>query len=122
MSSNAPGTAAYPPQWSNDLFNLHQGRVARQFVLHFNITDVVIDMNQMGLDDTTSPPRPVRTGDIVGEPLAFRDYLYQLLRRRFRCEHLFTYSLAAGLNVDEDSEQQQQQQQQFGQRNLSEQG
>lgn len=104
----------YPPQWTLDLYNLHAGKVARQFVLHFNITDVVIDMEQPGFDETTSPPRPIRTGRMIGQPMAFRSYLYRLLRQMFNCQHLFTYSLAAGLIADEDIEQRQQRGQQNG--------
>lgn len=97
----------HPPQWTRDLENWHQGKVARQFILHFNITDLVIDMSQLGFDDS-APPRPIRQGSIVGQPQAFRPYLYRLLRDLFQCQILYTYSLAAGIVADEDREERQQ--------------
>lgn len=106
MSGAAGGV--HPPQWTRDLENWHAGRVARQFVLHFNITDLVIDMAERGFDESTTPPHPIRKGQIAGQPLAFRPYLYRLLRDLFRCQILYTYSLAAGLVADEDREERQQ--------------
>lgn len=92
------------PQWALDLQNLHAGRVARQFILHFNITDHIIDMEREIYDEST-PPRRVRLGNPVGEPIPFRTYLHKFLRERVNCQAMYSYSLAGGLIADEDRDQ-----------------
>lgn len=110
MAGQAVGALdAPPPLWALDLLTLHAGVVARQFVLHFNITDFVIGLAREDLEvlNPSDPPRRTRTGAQVGEPLAFRSYLHAFLRdsRYFGCQAIYTYSLAGGLIADEDREQ-----------------
>lgn len=90
------------PNWALELYNLHRSGVARQFVLHFNIYDLIIDLSEEANDMSFSPPRRVREGDIANEPLAFRPYLHKFLREWRSCQAIYTYSLAGGLIADED--------------------
>ena len=73
-----PGAQAMgaPPQWCLDVYNLHAGRVARQFILHFNINDLVIDLAEEAQDPSTTPPRRIRRGAITTTPQNFRAYLH----------------------------------------------
>lgn len=93
---------AYAPRWTQELLTLYDGGIARQFVLHFNITDLVVDLNgeesapELGLHARTP------TGQVVGPVRAFRDYLHTFLRRELRCQAIYSYSLASGLLADED--------------------
>lgn len=86
------------PLWTQELLTLHNARVSRQFVLHFNITDFVVDLmpeqnaTQSGLHPTTK---------VYGEAQPFREYLRQFLYSRFQCQIIYTYSLAEGLVIDD---------------------
>jgi len=96
-SANPAVASQLRPLWAEELITFHIGRIARQFVLHFNINDFVFDMNgklEMGADGYK------RTGDIFGEmkqPVAIREYLHQFLFEALNCQAVYTYSLAGGL-------------------------
>ncbi|MGH2517595.1 MAG: ATP-binding protein [Ktedonobacterales bacterium] len=78
------------PLWARDLYTLYRGRIARQFVLHFNITDFVIDRDAAG-----------NVVGVVDQPKSFREYLHQFLYEQLRCQAIYTYSLAGGLLADD---------------------
>ncbi len=99
----------FRPHWTQELLTLYRGRIAQQFVLHFNITDQVID-----LSDEEEMPDPVTgdrmpTGSVVGKPRYFREYLHDFLRANMQmegglgCQAIYTYSLAGGLLAEETS-------------------
>lgn len=92
----------YAPRWTQELLTLYDGEIARQFVLHFNITDFVVE-----LDDEAPAPElglHMRTpaGQVVGQVRSFRDYLHAFLRLDLSCQAIYSYSLASGLLADED--------------------
>ena len=92
-----PTTARVPPRWVEDLTTFYRGRITRQFVLHFNITDFVID-----LSDKRDPENGdyIRMGQVVGmadQLQTMREYLHQFLFRELGCHAIYTYSLAGGL-------------------------
>jgi len=91
-----------PPSWRDDLLTLYQGRIARQFVIHFNLNDVVIDMD--GRRDL-GHGQYERRGKVVFDPdgqlPTLREYLRTFLFDTLRCHALYTYSLADGLGVEE---------------------
>ena len=94
---------AVRPAWIEDLSTLYEGRIARQFVLHFNITDFVIDTNERiskGKGEYT------RAGNVVGlangqQPLTMREYLHRFLFNEHNHQAIYTYSLAGGLIADD---------------------
>lgn len=94
------------PAWVENLITFYQGRIARQFVLHFNITDYVIDLSKRF---ERGKGEYVRTGEVVevlgddGVPMlqTMREYLYQFLFQSFSCQSIYTYSLANGLTVED---------------------
>ncbi|MHB8596816.1 MAG: ATP-binding protein [Ktedonobacteraceae bacterium] len=92
------------PAWIEDLLTFYQGRIARQFVLHFNLTDYIIDLSERRDVDKGAF---IRTGNIVGEfdtPPILRQYLYQFLFEELACRYVYTYSLAYGLTADDPQE------------------
>lgn len=104
MSNYSAGQIVLPqeidvvrPIWVEDLLTFHTGRIARQFVLHFNLTDFAMDMSAR---KEVGKGEYVRQGAIMGEidQLAtMREYLHQLLFDVLRCQSIYTYSLAGGL-------------------------
>jgi SpoVK/Ycf46/Vps4 family AAA+-type ATPase len=89
------------PGWIEDLTTFYRGRIARQFVLHFNITDFVIDLSERR---ELGKGEYIRTGDVVGVTDQFqtmREYLHRFLfdtqARGLGCQSIYTYSLAGGL-------------------------
>jgi SpoVK/Ycf46/Vps4 family AAA+-type ATPase len=97
--NNASPTTPVRPGWIEDLLTFHKGRIARQFVFHFNITDYVIDLNQR-LDQGKAGS--VRAGDVTGitdQPKMLREYLHQFLFDVLSCRAIYTYSLADGLQA-----------------------
>ncbi|HTK12128.1 MAG TPA: ATP-binding protein [Ktedonobacteraceae bacterium] len=94
---------AVKPSWVEDLSTFYEGRIARQFVLHFNITDFVIDTNER---QERRKGEYERMGEMVGladgqQPLTMREYLHRLLFSDFACQAVYTYSLAGGLIADD---------------------
>lgn len=86
----APIPITARPRWARELFTLYRGRIARQFILHFNITDFVIDRGP--------------AGEVLGvedQPKSFREYLHQFLYDQLHCQAIYTYSLAGGLLADD---------------------
>jgi SpoVK/Ycf46/Vps4 family AAA+-type ATPase len=95
-------TRVVPPRWRDDLHTLYGGRIARQFVLHFNLNDAVIDMDdrrELGHGEYE------RRGGVVLDPAGqlptLREYLRAFLFEPLHCSALYTYSLADGLGVEE---------------------
>ena len=92
------------PGWIEDLTTFYHGRITRQFVLHFNITDFIIDLSERR---ELGKGNYIRTGDVVGltgQPQTMREYLHQFLfdiRQGLRCQAVYTYSLAGGLIADD---------------------
>jgi SpoVK/Ycf46/Vps4 family AAA+-type ATPase len=85
------------PAWIEDLVTFHRGRIARQFVLHFNIVDIVIDMSRRR---DKGKGEYIRLGDVVGEMKqlpTMREYLHQYLFDALHYQAIYTYSLAGGL-------------------------
>jgi transitional endoplasmic reticulum ATPase len=85
------------PGWIEDLVTFYRGRIARQFVLHFNITDYVIDLSQKRDQDNGTY---IRTGEVIGSTgqiQTMREYLHQFLFDVLSCQSIYTYSLASGL-------------------------
>ncbi|HEV2472023.1 MAG TPA: ATP-binding protein, partial [Chthonomonadales bacterium] len=87
------------PAWIEDLTTFYEGRIARLFVLHFNITDYVID-----LGDRLEMDRGgfMRDGEVITEseaPQTMREYLYRFLFDTLSCQTVYTYSLANGLTA-----------------------
>ena len=98
---NASETVAIRPAWIEDLMTFYYGRIARQFVLHFNITDFVIDTSERR---ESGKVEYQRFGDVVGagkQPLTMREYLHRFLFGALRCQAVYTYSLAGGLIADD---------------------
>src|SRR5579859_4600648 len=88
------------PLWLDDLATLHQGRIARQFVLHFNITDYIIDLSERSQVEGGH----TRRGEVVTEsntPQTLRPYLDQFLFEALACQSIYTYSLANGLSWED---------------------
>lgn len=105
MSYNYPKTVntdeGVRPHWAEDLSTFYDGRIARQFILHFNIADFVIDMSER---QDLGKGQYVRRGDVVGvgeQPLTFREYLHRFLFQTLCCQAVYTYSLAGGLIADD---------------------
>lgn len=99
----APGaTRRVPPRWRDDLHTLYGGRIARQFVIHFNLNDLVLDLDERV---ETGAGQYERRGDVVADPAGplptLREYLSAFLSGELRCAALYTYSLADGLRVDD---------------------
>ena len=90
------------PAWIEDLQTFHSGRIARQFVLHFNITDYVIDLEEKR---DTSQGKYIRLGEVVEDAgraqQTMREYLTQFLFDELSCQYVYTYSLAIGLAGDD---------------------
>lgn len=87
------------PGWIEDLITFYHGRIARQFVLHFNITDFVIDLSQRR-DSKKGDGGYQREGDVVGidnQLETMREYLHRFLFEAVKCNAIYTYSLAGGL-------------------------
>jgi SpoVK/Ycf46/Vps4 family AAA+-type ATPase len=98
----APPTAPAPPAWHEDLNTLYQGRIARQFVVHFNLNDLVLDLSER-LEAGHGEYR--RRGAVVpnrtGRLLTLREYLRAFLFDELYCEAVYTYSLAGGLGAED---------------------
>ena len=89
------------PVWLEDLTTFYEGRIARQFVLHFNITDYVIDLSER-LELERDGYGYIRDGEVVAEseiPQTMREYLYRFLFDTLSCQTIYTYSLANGLTA-----------------------
>lgn len=119
MGQPPPPPRVRPP-WIENLVTFYNGRIARQFVLHFNITDFIIDLDGQSPQGATSsssqnqpypsaPQVPRRVGEVMGgasgEVEYFREYLHGFLFHELACQAIYTYSLAGGLlaNVPERS-------------------
>jgi SpoVK/Ycf46/Vps4 family AAA+-type ATPase len=112
MTYNYPGRAdqgssRYRPWWVEELETFYRGRIARQFVLHFNLTDFMLDTTQRV---TRNKGEYLRRGDVVpvNQPVekaprvyTMREYLYNYLFEGLRCAAIYTYSLAGGLRVED---------------------
>ena len=88
----------YPP-WAEELSIFYRGRIARLFILHFNLTDYAIDTSEEG-------PEGDRKGVALidanrSHSLTFREYLHQFLFREFGCHAIYTYSLAGGMTTED---------------------
>jgi SpoVK/Ycf46/Vps4 family AAA+-type ATPase len=103
MSQHFPSGQGFRPRWTQELLTLYLGRVTRQFVLHFNITDFVVDLSDEGPAPDLGKNELIPTGSVVGTPKSFREYLHDFLHTELRCEAIYTYSLAGGLLADESS-------------------
>jgi SpoVK/Ycf46/Vps4 family AAA+-type ATPase len=91
------------PQWANEVHTFHLGRIARQFILHFNINDLVIDTNDK---QESANGEYKRKGEVVGNfslPPTMREYLHDFLFSELKCQGIYTYSLAGGLIADDPS-------------------
>ncbi|HVU66097.1 MAG TPA: ATP-binding protein, partial [Ktedonobacteraceae bacterium] len=91
------------PAWIEDLSTFYEGRIARQFVLHFNLTDFVIDTSERR---NRGKGEYVRGGDLVGptngqQLLTMREYLHRFLFNELNCQAIYSYSLAGGLVADD---------------------
>ncbi|HLX39147.1 MAG TPA: AAA family ATPase, partial [Ktedonobacteraceae bacterium] len=92
------------PAWIEDLLTFYEGRIARQFVLHFNLTDYIIDLSERR---DMEKGAFIRTGNVVGDfdtPPILRQYLYQFLFEKLTCRYIYTYSLAYGLTSDDSQD------------------
>jgi SpoVK/Ycf46/Vps4 family AAA+-type ATPase len=96
----ASATALARPGWTRELRTLYNGRVARQFVLHFNISDFIVDLERLEMSPETGEYEAA--GGVVGEPRSFRQYLANFLYSDLHCQAIYSYSLANSLVVDED--------------------
>lgn len=103
------------PAWIEDLLTFYHGRIARQFVLHFNITDYVIDLS--GKRDI-GKGKYVREGSALADasqtPQTMREYLYQFLLDELSCQYVYTYSLANGLTADDVAQRAQEKKSESG--------
>jgi transitional endoplasmic reticulum ATPase len=94
------------PPWVEDLLTFYNGRIARQFVLHFNITDYIIDLDQKR---DSGKGKYIRAGNMLEDtsqaPQTLREYLYQFLFDELSCQYIYTYSLANGLTADDVTQQ-----------------
>lgn len=104
---NNPGSLAerrFRPAWANEIQTFHLGRIARQFILHFNINDLAIDTNA---GEETPGGEYKRAGDVIGNfklPPTMREYLHEFLFfSDLNCQAIYTYSLAGGLIADDRS-------------------
>ncbi|HEU5382458.1 MAG TPA: ATP-binding protein [Ktedonobacteraceae bacterium] len=91
----------FRPDWADEIQTFHRGRIARQFILHFNLNDLVIDLSEMR---QTPSGQWQRAGEVVGDfstppflPPMLREYLHEFLFNELRCQAVYTYSLAGGL-------------------------
>lgn len=98
-SHNNDETGIRPP-WVEDLLTFHVGKIARQFVLHFNITDYIIDLSEQ---EERGRGNYIRTGSVIGAPQTLNEYLHALLFEEFSCQSVYTYSLANGLTAKDAS-------------------
>ncbi len=48
-----------PPLWREDLDLFYRGRISRQFILHFNINDYIIDLSNGAIKTTGGIPTVV---------------------------------------------------------------
>lgn len=94
----------YRPLWTRELLTLYDGRIARQFVIHFNITDFVVDLSDQRRAQELGHDVLAPSGIVVGDARPFREYLHGFLRQELHCQAIYTYSLALGLLADEDAE------------------
>jgi len=100
---------AYRPRWAQELTTMYRGRIARQFVLHFNINDFILTLSSQAeaVDNGVKVWAP--SGDVVDvqeDPLLFRAYLHQLLYAHpFDCQAIYTYTLAGGLIAEDRTRQ-----------------
>jgi SpoVK/Ycf46/Vps4 family AAA+-type ATPase len=93
------------PEWARRLRTLHRGRVARQFALHFNINDYVVDLvgyERLGGDGQPELSVAPDVRDQWDKPPTFREYLHNLLfdsdhEKGFACQAIYTYTLANGM-------------------------
>ncbi len=93
------------PAWIEDLITFQEGRIARQFVLHFNLADYILDLNERHDQEKGTY---TRGGEVVlnSESLqTLREYLYHFLFSTFSCQSIYTYSLAYGLRADDAEEE-----------------
>jgi SpoVK/Ycf46/Vps4 family AAA+-type ATPase len=101
-----PAQQRVRPPWLEDLLTFYHGRIARQFVLHFNITDYIIDLDQKR---ATGKGKYIRAGnaqvDTSQTPKTLREYLYQFLFDDLSCQYIYTYSLANGLTAEDVTQQ-----------------
>lgn len=89
----------FRPGWVEDLTTLYWGRIARQFVLHFNLSDFVMDLTEKKSTEG-GKGEYIRMGKVVGagEQLpTLREYLRDFLFSEFGCQSIYSYSLANGL-------------------------
>ena len=91
-----------PPPWLDDLHTLYLGRIAREFILHFNLTDLIVDLDGRrdlgrGLYERRGSVVPPPTGTL----LTLRDYLRAFLFTSLGCDAVYTYSLADGLSAED---------------------
>ena len=89
------------PPWIEDLITFYQGRIARQFVLHFNITDYIIDLGERFDLDKGGYTRGGEMVTTDETPQNMRQYLYRFLFDVLSCQTIYTYSLANGLTADD---------------------
>ncbi len=94
------------PAWANEIKTFHLGRIARQFILHFNLNDLIIDTS--AIKETAAPGAYRRAGELVGDflsppflPPMLREYLHEFLFNELKCQAIYTYSLAGGLIGDD---------------------
>lgn len=89
------------PEWIEDLTTFYNGRISRQFVLHFNIIDYVLDLDAK---EEIGRGQYIRKGNVFGNPnqlQLMREYLHTFLFQQLRCQSIYTYSLAGGLKADD---------------------
>lgn len=96
----------FHPAWLDDLITFYQGRIARQFVLHFNITDYIIDLSERQDLDQGGYTRKGEVVAVQEGPQTLREYFYHFLFHTLACQTVYTYSLANGLDA-EDAQQEQ---------------
>lgn len=112
--SQLPMSSRSRPEWARTLLRIYDARMARQFALHFNINDYMIDLTQLTRQkiELGRPVANPQTGAPVLEqviepvvygawdadkPRTFREYLYALLYDELGCQSIYTYTLANGL-------------------------
>ncbi|HEU4784774.1 MAG TPA: ATP-binding protein [Ktedonobacterales bacterium] len=90
------------PEWAHELTTLYRARIARQFVLHFNINDFTLDL---AIPDSHMASQQPDIADVApgtpDQPPTFREYLHDLLYNEFGCQAIYTYTLASGLLADD---------------------
>jgi len=87
------------PLWAQEFETLYRGRIARQFVLHFNINDFVLNLSDEEADGKRLP-----LGHVVGvqaQPRVFREYLHDMFYELLSCQAIYTYTLASGLLAED---------------------